>query len=300
MSHPNKKRLRRSMMCLNCQKPGLIKDPYIYRPDSIMLDLEDAVAENQKDAARYSLYHALQEIDYRGVERVVRINGLDTPHWKEDIRVCVAGGADTIRIAKTESAQDVHTVEEHVLAAEREFGRPEGSTLLMAALESCKGVLNALEVCKSSDRLIGIALSGGDYTKDLQTVITGTGVELQGARQQMIIAARAAGVQCWDTVFTNLDAMDVFEEEVKMIKMMGFDGKSLVNPRQIDVVHKVFTPTQKEIIFAEKVVKEIDEKKAQGIGVFTVDGKMIDIAFYDGAKRTIALAKASGVYEGDL
>ena len=288
------------MMFLNCQKPGLIKDPYIYRPDSIMLDLEDAVAENQKDAARYSLYHALQEIDYRGVERVVRINGLDTPHWKEDIRVCVAGGADTIRIAKTEAAQDVHTVEEHVLAAEREFGRPEGSTLLMAALESCKGVLNALEVCKSSDRLIGIALSGGDYTKDLQTVITGTGVELQGARQQMIIAARAAGVQCWDTVFTNLDAMDVFEEEVKMIKMMGFDGKSLVNPRQIDVVHKVFTPTQKEIIFAEKVVKEIDEKKAQGIGVFTVDGKMIDIAFYDGAKRTIALAKASGVYEGDL
>ena len=288
------------MMFLNAQKPGLIKDPYIYKQDSIMLDLEDAVAENQKDAARYSLYHALQEIDYRGVERVVRINGLDTPHWKEDIRVCVAGGADTIRIAKTETAQDVHTVEEHVLAAEREFGRPEGSTLLMAALESCKGVLNALEVCKSSDRLIGIALSGGDYTKDLQTVITGTGVELQGARQQMIIAARAAGVQCWDTVFTNLDAMDVFEEEVKMIKMMGFDGKSLVNPRQIDVVHKIFTPTQKEIIFAEKVVKEIDEKKAQGIGVFTVDGKMIDIAFYDGAKRTIALAKASGVYEGDL
>ena len=127
-----------------------------------------------------------------------------------------------------------------------------------------------------------------------------TGVELQGARQQMIIAARAAGVQCWDTVFTNLDAMDVFEEEVRMIKMMGFDGKSLVNPRQIAIVHKVFTPSEKEIIFAEKVVREIDEKKAQGIGVFTVDGKMIDIAFYDGAKRTIALAKASGVYEGDL
>ena len=300
MSHPGKKRLRRSMMFLNCQKPGLIKDPYIYGPDSIMLDLEDAVAENQKDAARYSLFHALQEIDYCGVERVVRINGLDTPHWKEDIRVCVAGGADTIRIAKTESAKDVHIVEEHVLAAEREFGRPEGSTLLMAALESCRGVLHALEVCESSDRLIGIALSGGDYTKDLQTVITGTGVELQGARQQMIIAARAAKVQCFDTVFTNLDAMDVFEEEVKMIKMMGFDGKSLVNPRQIDIVHKIFTPSQKEILFAEKVVREIEEKTAMGIGVFTVDGKMIDIAFYDGAKRTIDLAKASGIYEGDL
>ena len=298
MIHPNKKRLRRSMMFLNCQKPGLIKDPYIYGPDSIMLDLEDAVAENQKDAARYSLYHALQEIDYRGVERVVRINGLDTPHWKEDIRVCVAGGADTIRIAKTESAQDVHTVEEAVLAAEREFGRPEGSTLLMAALESCRGVLNALEICESSERLIGIALSGGDYTKDLQTSITG--VELMGARQHMIMAARAAGVQCWDTVFTNLDDMEGFRKETEMIKLMGFDGKSLVNPRQISIVHEVFTPTEKDIIFAEKVVREIDDKKAKGIGVFTVDGKMIDIAFYDGAKRTIALAKASGVYEGDL
>ncbi len=288
------------MMFLNCQKPGLIKDPYIYRPDSIMLDLEDAVAENQKDAARYSLYHALQEIDYHGVERVVRINGLDTPHWKEDIRVCVAGGADTIRIAKTERAADVQVVEEYVRAAEQEFDIPEGRTLLMAALESARGVLNALEICESSDRLFGIALSGGDYTKDLQTVITGTGVELAGARQHMIMAARAAGVQCFDTVFTNLDDMEGFEREVEMIKMMGFDGKSLVNPRQIAVVHKVFTPSQKEIIFAEKVVREIDEKRALGIGVFTVDGKMIDVAFYDGAKRTIDLAKASGVYEGDL
>ena len=300
MTHPDKKRLRRSMMFLNCQKPGLIKDPYIYGADSIMLDLEDAVAETQKDAARYSLFHALKEIDYRGVERVVRINGLDTPHWREDIRVCVAGGADTIRIAKTERAQDVRVVEEAVTAAEEEFGVPVGRTLLMAAIESTRGVLNALEICESSERLFGIALSGGDYTKDLQTVISGTGVELAGARQHMIIAARAAGVQCFDPVFTNLDDMEGFEREVRMIKMMGFDGKSLVNPRQIEIVHQIFTPTRKEIIFAEKVVREIDEKKAQGIGVFTVDGKMIDIAFYDGAMRTLRLAKASGVYEGDL
>lgn len=131
-------------------------------------------------------------------------------------------------------------------------------------------------------------------------MITGTGVELMGARQHMIMAARAAGVQCFDTVFTNLDDMEGFARETEMIKRMGFDGKSLVNPRQIAVVHQIFTPTQKEIIFAEKVVREIDEKKAKGIGVFTVDGKMIDIAFYDGARRTLALAKASGVYEGDL
>lgn len=296
----NLKRLRRSMMFLNCQKPGLIKDPYIYKPDSIMLDLEDAVAEKEKDAARYSLYHALQEIDYRSLERVVRINGLDTGYWKEDIRASVAGGADAICIPKTETAEDVKVVENEVKKAELEFGIPEGRTLIMAALESALGVLNALEICRSSERLFGIALSGGDYSKDLQTTISGTGIEFAGARQLMVIAARAAKVQCFDTVFTNLDDMDGFTNEVKLIKQMGFDGKSIINPRQIPIVHDIYTPTLKEIIFAEKVVKEIDEKKAQGIGVFTVDGKMIDIAFYDGARRTIDLAKASGVYKGDL
>lgn len=300
MSHPQLKRLRRTMMFLNAQKPGLIKDPHVYRPDSIMLDLEDAVAENQKDAARFSLYHALKTIDYQGVERVVRINGLDTPHWKEDVRVSVAGGCDSIRIPKVEYAKEVKVIEEAVLAAEKEFSRPEGSTLLMAAIESTRGVVNALEISESSERLFGIALSGGDYTKDLQTSITGTGVELAGARQQLIIAARAAGVMCFDTVFTNLDDMVGFEEEVKMIKNMGYDGKSIVNPRQLAIVHKIFTPSEKDVLFAEAVVREIREKSAQGIGVFTVNGKMVDIAFLPGAERTISMAKAAGVYEGDL
>ena len=296
MINANKKRLRRTMMFLNAQKPGLIKDPYIYKPDSIMLDLEDAVAENQKDAARFSLYHALKEINYRGCERVVRINGLDTPYWEEDIHCAVAGGCDAIRIPKTESALDVQRVETVVEECEKKYGIPEGHTLIMAAIESARGVMKALDICEASERLFGIALSGGDYTKDLQTHITGTGLELMGARQNMIIAARAAGVQCFDTVYTNLDDMEGFRHDVETIHLMGFDGKSIINPRQINIVHEIFTPTQKDIIFAEKVVKEIDEKKALGIGVFTVDGKMIDIAFYDGAKRTIELAKASGVY----
>lgn len=298
--NPNKKRLRRTMMFLNAQKPGLVKDPYIYNPDSIMLDLEDAVAENQKDVARFSLYHALKEIDYRGCERVVRINGLDTAYWKEDIRCAVAGGCDAIRIPKTETPEEVRAVEAEIAKAEIDFNIPVGRTLIMAAIESARGVMKALDVCESSERLFGIALSGGDYTKDLQTRITGTGVELMGARQNMIIAARAAKVQCFDTVFTDLDNMDGFRKEVETIHLMGFDGKSIVNPRQIPVVHDIFTPTQKDIIFAEKVVKEIEDKREKGIGVFTVDGKMIDIAFYDGAKRTIELAKASGVYKGEL
>ena len=278
MNNPNKKRLRRTMMFLNAQKPGLIKDPYIYKADSLMLDLEDAVAENQKDVARFSLYHALKTVDYRGAERVVRINGLDTPYWREDIRACVAGGCDSIRIPKTEHAEDVRRVAAAIAEDEKTYGRPEGEVLIIAALESARGVMNALEICESDERLFGIALSGGDYTKDLQTHITGTGIELMGARQQMIIAARqqmiiaarAAGVQCFDTVYTDLKDMDGFRKDVENIHLMGFDGKSIINPRQIPIVHEIFTPTQK------------------------------DIAFYDGAKRTIDLAKASGVYKGDL
>jgi len=298
--NPNKKRLRRTMMFLNAQKPGLIKDPHIYKPDSIMLDLEDAVAENQKDAARFSLYHALQEIDYRGCERVVRINGLDTPYWKEDIRCAVAGGCDAIRIPKTERPEDVKAVEAEIRTAEEDFGIPEGRTLIMAAIESARGVVKALDVCEASERLFGIALFGGDYTKDLQTYITGTGIELMGARQNLIIAARAAKIQCFDTVYTDLNDMEGFRRDVETIHLMGFDGKSIINPRQIPVVHEIFTPAQKNIIFAEKVVMEIEDKREKGIGVFIVDGKMIDIAFYDGAKRTIELAKASGVYKGGL
>ena len=296
----NKKRLRRTMMFLNAQSPGLIRDPYIYKADSLMFDLEDAVAERQKDAARFSIYHALKRIDYRGCERVVRINGLDTKYWKEDVRCVVAGGCDAIRIPKTERAEQVKVVEAAVLAAEQEFGIPEGRTLIMAAIESARGVIKALDICEASERLFGIALSGGDYTKDLQTAITGTGIELMGARQNMIIAARAAGVQCFDTVYTDLDDMEGFRKDVKTIHLMGFDGKSIINPRQIPIVHEIFTPGEKEVVFAEKVVREIEDKAAKGIGVFTVDGKMIDIAFYDGAKRTIALAKAAGTYKGEL
>ena len=184
--------------------------------------------------------------------------------------------------------------------AEEEFGVEHGSILLMAALESTKGLLNAREICEASEILFGAALSGGDYTKDLQTSITGTGVELNWARGFLVNTARAAGKQCFDTVFNNLDDMEGFIAETKMIKMMGFDGKSIFNPRQLAPCHEIFTPTEKEIIQAEKIVKEVDDKKAKGIGVFTVDGKMIDIAFYPGAVRVIEMAKAAGVYEGDL
>ena len=163
--NPERFRLRRTMIFLSAQKPGLIKDPLIYGADSLMLDLEDAVAENQKDAARFSLYHALKTVDYGDTEVIVRINGLDTPHWREDVRVCVAAGADGVRIAKCESAGDVIAVEKAVAAAEEEFHKEKGRTLLMAALQTPKLLLldehtaaldpaTAAKVLEISDKIV--------------------------------------------------------------------------------------------------------------------------------------------------
>ena len=214
--------------------------------------------------------------------------------------MCVAGGADGIRIAKCESAQDVKTVEEHVEAAEREFGVEVGRTLLMAALESPKGVMNAYEICTASDRMLGCAISGGDFRKCMQTKFQKDGIDMLVARGQMLMAARAAGVQCFDTVFTDLDDNEGFEAEVRQNKAMGFDGKSLINPKQIQLVHQIFAPTEKEVLQAEAMVSAFREAAAAGIGVFTVNGKMVDVAFIPGAERTLKLAKACGMYEGDL
>lgn len=298
--NPERFRLRRTMIFLSAQKPGLIKDPLIYGADSLMLDLEDAVAENQKDAARFSLYHALKTVDYGDTEVIVRINGLDTPHWREDVRVCVAAGADGVRIAKCESAGDVIAVEKAVEAAEEEFHKEKGRTLLMAALESPKGILNAQEIAAASKRMFGIAISGGDLRRTMQVSPVRGGVELNTARGLVVLAARAAGVQCFDTVFTDLNDEEGFRAEVLLDKQMGLDGKSLVNPRQIAAVHEIYAPSEKEITAAEKIVRAVRENAAKGVGVFTVDGKMIDIAFLPGAERTIALAKACGMYKGEL
>lgn len=295
-----KKRLRRTMMFLNAHRASLVKDPYVYRPDSIIFDLEDAVSENQKDSARIQLYNTLKYADYKGVERIVRINGQDTPHWKEDIRAAVAGGCDGIRIPKCESKEDVLRVEELVLKAEKEFGRPEGSTLLMAAIETPMGVIRALELAQSSPRIFGISIGAGDFMRTMHARRTSEGYEMLAARSQLVLAARAADVQCFDTVHTDVDDLDGLLRDTELIRNMGFDGKSVISPKQIAPIHSVFTPTLREIEMAEKTIYGVEELAKDGVGVFVVDGQMIDIAMVEGARRVIDLAKASGVYRGDL
>lgn len=295
-----RREVRRTMMFLNTQRASLVKDPYVYGPDCVILDLEDAVSIGEKDSARIQLYNTLKYLDYGEVEKWVRVNATDSEWFREDVRAAVAGGCDGIRIPMCETAEQVEITEKLVEEAEKEFGLEPGSVMLMAALETPLSILNAYEICNSSKRLMGIALSGGDYARTLHATTTKTGEEYFAARAHMVMAARAAGVMCFDTVYTDLDDEETLRKETQMIKNMGFDGKSIISPRQIAVVHDVFTPSEKEITHAEHIVIAVEEAKEEGVGVLIVDGKMVDIAHVEGAQRTLQLAKAAGVYKGDL
>lgn len=295
-----KQRLRRTMIFLNAQRAALVQDAFVFQPDCVIFDLEDAVAESEKDSARIQLFNTLREVDYGDIERWVRINALDSNLFKEDIRAAVAGGAEGIRLPKTETAADVELVEKLIEAAEKEFGREIGSTMIMAALESPLAIINAYEIATSSKRMMGMALSAGDFTRTLQAKRTDAGHELFVARSQLLIAARAAGIMAFDTVYTDVDNMEAFEAETKFIVDLGFDGKSLISPKQIAPVHRAFTPTETEVEHAINIIEAIKENEKAGIGVLVVDGQMVDIAHVEGAQKTLRLAQAAGLYEGDI
>ncbi|GAP41194.1 citrate (pro-3S)-lyase subunit beta [Flexilinea flocculi] len=293
------KRLRRTMLFVPGNSPGMIRDAHIYGSDSIMFDLEDSVALGEKDAARHLVYQALKFIDYGNIEKVVRVNPLNTAYGKDDIEAMVCAGVDVIRLPKTETPQDILDTENAITEIEKKTGIEIGSTKMMAAIESALGVVNAYPIAISSKRLVGIALGAEDYTASLKTTRSLDGTELFFARSQIVVAARAAGIDAIDTVFSNLNDMETFEKEIRLIKQLGFDGKSVINPRQIDVVHKIFNPTEKEIEKALRILEAMREAETKGSGVVNLDGKMIDKPVLLRAERMIDMAIASGMYYPD-
>ena len=276
--------------------PGMMADAHIYGPDSIMLDLEDSVTLAEKDAARLLVYHALQSVDYGHTEMVVRINPLNTPFGRKDIEAVVRAGVQVIRMPKTETADEVREVEAEILRVEQRLGCV-GRTQIMAAIESALGVVNAYDIATASSRMMGIALGAEDYCANLKTQRTPSGNELQLARQTIVVAARAAGIDALDTVYSNLNDMDTFRAEVEYIKSLGFDGKSIINPRQIEVVNEVFAPKEKDIAKARTILAAIKEAEERGSGVVSVNGKMVDKPVVIRAQRTIDLAIASGIID---
>lgn len=293
-------RLRRTMMFVPGNNPGMMADAHIYGPDSIMLDLEDSVTMAEKDAARLLVYQALKTVDYGNTEMVVRINPLNTPYGKKDIEAVVKAGVDVIRMPKTETAEEVVEVEREIERVERELGCV-GRTKIMAAIESTLGIVNAYAIATASPRMMGIALGAEDYCANLKAQRTPGGDELRLARETIVVAARAAGIDALDTVYSNLNDMETFRQEVEYIKTLGFDGKSIINPRQIEVINEVFAPKKKEITKARAIIAAIKEAEAKGSGVIALNGKMIDRPVVIRAQRTINLAIASGILkEEDL
>lgn len=291
-------RLRRTMMFVPASNAGMLRDAYIYGADSVMFDLEDSVSLKEKDTSRFLVYQAVKTIDYGNTETVVRINALDAG-GKDDVHAMVRAGIDVIRLPKTETAQDVLDTEAVIEEAERQCGREVGSTKMMAAIEGPIGVLNALSIAQSSSRLIGIAIGAEDYVTAMKTrrYPERNSEEILFARSMIVHAARAAGIAALDTVFSDVDDSDTLRKEVELIKQLGFDGKSVINPRQIPVVNEVYTPTEKEINNAIDVVNAIEEAEAKGSGVIALNGKMIDKPIVERAQRTLMLAEAAGVYK---
>ena len=257
-----------------------------------MLELEDAVSLKEKDSARLLVHMALKTFDYSKVETVVRINAL-TAGGDQDIEAMVLAGIDVIRLPKTETAQDIIEVDQVITSVEETYQIPMGTTKMMAAIESAEGVLNAREIAKASKRLVGIALGAEDYVTNMKTQRYPDGQELSFARNIILHSARAAGIAAIDTVYSDVENLEGFQTEVRLIKQLGFDGKSVINPRQIPLVHAIYEPTEKEIQAAKEVIWGIQEAEAKGSGVISVNGKMVDKPIVERAERVIALAKAA-------
>ena len=283
------KRLRRSMLFVPGNNPGMIRDAHIYGSDSIMFDLEDSVSINEKDAARFLVYNALSNLKYGNKELVVRINDLSSGLGIQDLEAIVRAKPDVIRLPKTECAQDVIDCEREIERIEREAGIPVGTTGMMAAIESGRGVLNAMEIALSSKRLIGIALGAEDYVTDLKTVRS-DGTELFFAR-----CMRAAGIDAIDTVYSDVNNEEGFIKEARLIRQLGFDGKSVINPRQIPPLHQVFMPSEKDLTKARAVIEAAEEAERRGSGVISLNGKMIDKPIVTRARYLLDLAEAASV-----
>lgn len=290
-------KLRRSMLFVPGANAAMISNTFIYKPDSIMFDLEDSVALAEKDTARMLVAHALQHPLYRELETVVRVNPLASEFGLLDLNAVVRAGTDIVRLPKTDSAQDIIDMDVAITEIEKACGRAVGSTQLLAAIESAQGILAVNDIAKASPRLMGIALGAEDYVRNMKTERSPDGIELLFARSSILHAARANGLMAFDTVYSDARNEEGFLREAALIKQLGFDGKSLINPNQITLIHNLFAPTQKEVDHATRVIAAAEEAERNGSGVVSLNGKMVDSPIIERAKLVLQRAAASGIRE---
>ncbi|WP_457916039.1 HpcH/HpaI aldolase/citrate lyase family protein [Candidatus Phytoplasma sacchari] len=287
------KKNRKTMLFVPGNKSSLFKDIISYEMDTVMFDLEDSISLEEKDAARELTKNMINFFNYNqyNIEVCVRINHFDTPFYEEDLREIVGySKTNLIRLPKIESEKDINKIIEDIETIEKKTNRQE-KIKIFCALESAKGILNAYKIAKSSSRIVGIALGGVDYLLDLNAYKTEQRHELLFARNMIVHAARAAKIDSFDCIYNNINDLEGLSKETQFVKELGFSGKSAIHPNQLPIINKIFTPSNKEIEEALKILENYNEhKKNNNSGVFSIDGKMIDKPVLQNAENILSKA----------
>ena len=279
------------MLYIPGNNPAMLQQGGIYGADSLLLDLEDSVALNQKDAARILVRNMLQSINFYDSEVCVRVNHIDTPFGMEDLEQIVPLQPDAIRFPKTETVEELAKLIQIIEAIEDKHGLPHNKMTIHAMIETALGVQNVFEIAKFSKRVDAITIGGQDLTADMNIKSTKDGSGIDFARKMIIMAAKANKIDVIDTVFVDVNDEEGLRIETEYAKQIGFTGKAVINPRQIDIIHEVYMPTEEEIRKAYRIIKEFKKNKKAGIGVFAIDGKMIDAPVMTRATQVLELAK---------
>ena len=287
--------MRRSMLFLPGNNPNMLINGSCLGADAMIFDLEDAVAPDQKDAARILVRNTMRYMELGGCERIVRINSIDTPYWQADLDEIMPQKPDLILLPKTGSAQDALMADAYMTQVEERLSMEPGTVGLMPLIETALGVENAFAIASCSKRVKALFLGAEDLTADLQCKRTKEGREIEYARTRLVVAARAAGVEVYDTPFTDVNDDEGIQKDAALAKGLGFTGKASISPRHVEVINQVFSPTQKEIAYAYEVMDVIEMAKAQGKGAISLHGKMIDAPIVARARQTIAMAEALGL-----
>ena len=287
--------MRRSMLFLPGSTPNKIINGDSMGADAVILDLEDAVSPDEKDAARILVRHAIKSLGFPGVEIIIRINSIDTDYWKADLDEVIPLKPALIMPPKTSCAADVLAVDAYISELEDKLGFERNTVKLIPLIETALGVENAFQIASATKRVAALFLGGEDLTADLRCKRTKEGNEINYARTRLVCAARAAGVDVYDTPFTDVNDDEGIWTDAEYAKSLGFTGKSAIPPRHVSVINSVFSPSQKDIDYAYEVMEAIRMAKEQGRGVISLRGKMIDAPIVARAQQTIAAAEELGL-----
>jgi citrate lyase subunit beta/citryl-CoA lyase len=293
-------RLRRTMLYVPGNMPSMLQNVPLFKCDSVILDLEDAVNYAEKDAARNLVRRFLSTWKERDKEVLVRINPLYTKWGRDDLAAILPEMPDAIRFPMCETAEQALELDAELAQYENAQGLAIGRFGILPSIETVKSVLNAYAIATSSERIFGLAFGAEDYTASMGVARTNSGEDLMHPRMMIVMAAKAAGIQAIDTVFSDVGDMDALRRETELVKRLGYTGKCLVNPRQIDIIHEVFAPKQEEIDYAQEVLEAIRQAHESGTGVVSLRGKMVDAPIVKRALHTLRVAYAQGLVDAPV